>query len=220
MRARPLCWLRSQMRAADRCRGDNKTVTLRRLLRPERPLGLGRNEATPQEALRALKRALERQKKRLALAEAEAADVQLLGQVTSAAEWPKLLAYWERRNPSGVASWPRRLDSGDYALNLWPLPWGSVARAAGLGADVRKRQPKKMLSAPGLTRFDPEKGSDMTTALAVVCATWLEDVGTTDFQALRLAPPVLEAWAPGGRLISRAVVDFDLDWSLPAADGI
>src|SRR5207244_10106348 len=103
MRVRPLFWLRSQMRAADLCRGDNETVTLRRLLRPERPLGLGRNEATPQGALRALKRALERQKKRLALAEAGAADVQLLGQVTSATEWPKLLAYWERRNPSGVA---------------------------------------------------------------------------------------------------------------------
>jgi hypothetical protein len=78
-----------------------------------------------------------------------------------------------------------------------------------------------MLSAPGLTVFDPERrASDATTALAVVCATWLEDVGMSDFQALRLAPPVLEAWATGGRLISRAVADFGLDWSLPAADGI
>jgi hypothetical protein len=86
---------------------------------------------------------------------------------------------------------------------------------------VRKRQPKKMLSAPGLTVFDPEKtASDATTALAVVCATWLEDVGMSDFQALLLAPPVLETWATGGRLRSRAVVDFDLEWSLPAADGI
>jgi hypothetical protein len=31
---------------------------------------------------------------------------------------------------------------------------------------------------------------------------------------------VLEAWAPGGRLVSRAVVDFGLAWPLPAADGI
>ena len=78
-----------------------------------------------------------------------------------------------------------------------------------------------MLSAPGLTVFDPEKGpSDATTALAVVCTTWLEDVGMTDFRALRLAPPVLETWATGGQLLSRAVVDFDLEWSLPAADGI
>src|SRR5271167_710350 len=134
---------------------------------------------------------------------------------------PKLLAYWERRNPSGVASWPRRLDRSAHALNLWPLRAGRVGRAAGLGADVRKRQPKTMLSAPGLTVFDPEKRpSDATTALAIVCATWLEDVGMTAFEALRLAPPVLETWATGGRLLSRAVVDFDLEWSLPVADGI
>ncbi len=125
-------------------------------------------------------------------------DVQLLGQVTPAEEWPKLLAYWELRNPSGVAAWPRRLKRGAYALNLWPLAAGRVGRVAGLGADVRKRQPKKLLCTPGLTSFEPDKGgSDANTALAVVCATWLEDVGMTDFQALRLAPPVLEAWATG-----------------------
>jgi hypothetical protein len=200
---------------------NNGAMTLRGLLRPKRPLEFGKNVATPQDARRALVQALKRQKERLALSEAEAVDVQLVGQVTSAEEWPKLLAYWERRNPSGVATWPRRLDPGAHALNLWPLPAGRVGRAAGLGADVRKRQPKKMLSAPGLTVFDPEKGgSDATTALAVVCTTWLEDVGMTDFQALRLAPPVLETWATGGRLLSRAVVDFGLEWSLPAADGI
>jgi len=165
--------------------------------------------------------ALKRQNERLALSEAEVVDVQLLAQVTPAVEWPKLLAYWERRNPSGVASWPRRLDPGVDALNLWPLPAGRVGRAAGLGADVRKRQPKKLLCAPGLTVFDPEKSaSDATTALAVVCATWLEDVGMTDFRALHLAPPVLETWASGGRLLSRTVEDFSLEWSLPAADGI
>jgi len=196
-------------------------MAIRGLLRPKRRLDFGKNAATSQEARRALMQALKRQRERLAQAEAEAVDVQLLGQVTSAVEWPKLLAYWERRNPSGVASWPRRLDRSAHALNLWPLRAGRVGRAAGLGADVRKRQPKTMLSAPGLTVFDPEKRpSDATTALAVVCATWLEDVGMTAFEALRLAPPVLETWATGGRLLSRAVVDFDLEWSLPVADGI
>jgi hypothetical protein len=196
-------------------------MTLRGLLRPKRSLDFGKNVATPEDARRALTQALKRQRERLALAESEAVDVQLLGQVTSGEEWPKLLAYWERRNPSGVAAWPRRLERGAYALNLWPLAAGRVGRAAGLGADVRKRQPKTMLSAPGLTVFDPEKSaSDATTALTVVCATWMEDVGMTDFQALRLAPPVLESWATGGRLLSRAVVDFGLEWSLPAADGI
>lgn len=199
----------------------NEAVGLRQLLRPRRPLDFGKNAATPQGAQRALTQALKRQKARVDASGAQAMDVQLLAQVTPAVEWPKLLAYWERRNPSGVAGWPRRLDAGAQAVNLWPLPAGRVGRAAGLGADVRKRQPKKMLSAPGLTVFDPAKGdSDATTALAVVCATWLEDVGTTDFQALRLAPPVLETWATAGRLVSRAVVDFGLEWSLPAADGV
>jgi hypothetical protein len=45
-------------------------------------------------------------------------------------------------------------------------------------------------------------------------------VGMSDFEALRLAPPVLEVWATGGRLVSREVVGFALDWPLPAADGI
>jgi hypothetical protein len=196
-------------------------MTLRGLLRPKRPLDFGKNAATPKDARRALTQALKRQNERLGQAETHATDVQLLGQVTSAEEWPKLLAYWERRNPSGVASWPRHLDRSAHALNLWPLRAGRVGRAAGLGADVRKRQPKTMLSAPGLTVFDPEKRpSDATTALAVVCAIWLEDVGMSDFEALRLAPPVLEAWAAGGRLLSRAVVDFGVEWSLPAADGV
>ncbi len=82
-------------------------------------------------------------------------------------------------------------------------------------------RPSTGVEWPKLTVFDPEKcGSDATTALAVVCATWLEDVGMTDFQALRLAPPVLETWATRGRLLSRAIVDFGLEWSLPAADGV
>jgi hypothetical protein len=191
------------------------------LFRPKRRPGLGKTWVTSRDAQRALKRALGRQEQRLARAEAQAVDVQLLGQVTSAAEWPKLLAHWEQRNPSGVAAWPRRLNSSECALNLWPLQAGRVGRAAGLGGDVRKRQPKKMLCTPGLIVFDPEKPeSDAMTGLAAVCATWLEDVGTTDFEALRLAPPVLETWATKGRLISREVVDFDLDWSLPTADGI
>jgi hypothetical protein len=71
----------------------------------------------------------------------------------------------------------------------------------------------------GLTVFDPDHPDDGgRTALAVVCATWLDDVGTTDFQALRLAPPVLELWAPGGRLVSREAVGFGLVWPLPPAD--
>jgi hypothetical protein len=199
---------------------DNAVVSIGRLLRPERHFALGRNLTTPPEAHRALARALKRQRERLALSETEAVDVQLLGQVTSAGEWPKLLGYWERHNPAAIGTWPRRLDGSAHALNLWPLRAGRLGPAAGLGADVRKRLPKKVLCDPGLIVFNPEGrwALDERTALAAVCASWLEDVGMTDFQALRLAPPVLEAWAPRGRLLSRAVVGFGLDWPLPAAD--
>jgi hypothetical protein len=196
-------------------------VSLRDRLRRSPALGMGKNIASPENARSALARALERQDERLREASVDAVDVQLLGQVTPATEWPKLLAYWERRNPSGVGGWPRKLAPHAYALNLWPLPAGRVGRPVGLGEDVRKRQPKKLLCTPGLTRFDPTTaGGDARTALAVVCATWLDDVGTSDFQALRLAPPILEAWAAGGRLLSRNVVDFGLEWSLPAATGV
>jgi len=71
-----------------------------------------------------------------------------------------------------------------------------------------------------LTWAAEKRPNDATTALAVVCATWLEDVGMSDFEALRLAPPVLETWASGGRLLSRAAVDSGPEWSLPAADGV
>jgi hypothetical protein len=42
----------------------------------------------------------------------------------------------------------------------------------------------------------------------------------SEFVGLRLAPPILEVWAAGGRLISRESVAFGLDWPLPPADGI
>jgi hypothetical protein len=189
-------------------------MKLRDRLLAKRPVGLGKNIATPDAARGALARALERQNGRLGGAEGAAKDVQLLAQVTQASEWPRLVAYWERRNPSGVASWPRQLDADTSALNLWPLPAGRTRRAIGVGEDVRKRQPKRLLCTPGLTTFNTTDG-DAETALAVVCTTWLEDVGMTDFAALRLAPPILETWDIGGRLLSRGSVDFGLSWPLP-----
>jgi hypothetical protein len=184
-------------------------------LRGKPTFGIGRHVTTPAHARRMLARALQRQEARLERAQSSAIDVQLLGQATPATDWPKLLAYWQRRNPSGVAAWPPQLATGTYALNLWPLRAGRLARPAA-HSDVRQRQPKKLLCTPGLTVFDTSRGNDAQTALAVVCTSWLEDVGMTDFQALRLAPPLLEVWAYAGRLASRDMVTFDLEWSLPA----
>src|SRR5271155_6171159 len=123
-------------------------MTLRGLLRPKRPLDVGKNAATLQDARSALRQALKRQNERLRQSDTDAVDVQLLGQVTSAVEWPKLLAYWERRNPSGVGSWPRRLDPSAHALNLWPLPAGRGGGAGGRRGDGPPRPPQKKRSPP------------------------------------------------------------------------
>jgi hypothetical protein len=177
---------------------------------------------TTRAAIKALRRALDRQDKRLRDVGGEVLQVQLLGQATAAAEWPRLLAYWQQRHPSGTAEWPSRVDSGAWVLNLWPLPAGSAGRARGVGGDVYMRQPMKMHGAPALTVFNPQRtGTDATTALAVVCAVWFESVRKTDYPAMRFAPPILEEWAEGGRLLLREIIDFGLKWSLPsAADGM
>lgn len=146
-------------------------------------------------------------------------EVQPLAQVTPTSEWPKLRSYWSRRIPAGTGAWPAHIEPGSFALNLWPIAPGRVGRAAGLGADVFARQPKMLLCTPGLSVFDPHTGSDVHTVLAVLVATWLTDVGM-EVPALRLAPPVLECWAPGGRLLSREVATFGLKWQLPPPDGV
>lgn len=169
----------------------------------------------------ALARALRRQEKRLRGVEVGVIDVQLLGQISCAEDWPRLLAYWDQLVPTETARWTRIVEPGTYSLNLWPVPAGPMGRAVGMGGDVGKRQPKKLLQTPAVIHFDPQKSSlDAETALAIVCTHWLEDSGMKKYEALRFAPPVLEAWATRGRLISREIVDFDLAWPLPPADGI
>lgn len=176
---------------------------------------------TTRAAMQALRLALERQEQRAREIGGEAIRVQLLGQATSAAEWPKLLAYWQQRHPSGTAKWPRRVEPGAWVLNLWPLPAGSAGHAKGVGRDVGMRQPTKMHGAPALTVFNPlRRGTAATTALALICASYFEGLHKTDYPAMRFAPPILEEWAAGGRLLLREIVDFGLHWSLPPAAGV
>jgi hypothetical protein len=176
---------------------------------------------TAPAAMKALHRALDRQNERVRDIGGEMLEVQLLGQATAAAEWPKLLAYWQQRHPAGTAEWPRRVDPGAWVMNLWPLPAGSANHARGVGGDVGMRQPTKMYGAPALTVFNPQRrGTAAATALALVCALWLEGLHNTDYPAMRFAPPILEAWAPGGRLLFREVIDYGLAWSLPPAAGV
>jgi hypothetical protein len=77
------------------------------------------------------------------------------------------------------------------------------------------------MCTPGLTIFDPElAGRNAVTVLADGCTVWLEDVARERFDAVRLAPPILETWAAGGRLVARGVVDLSVDWPLPVASGV
>jgi len=199
-------------------------VGLRDLVSSRQQFDLPREQAKLKRARRALARALALHEKRLAAAGDVATEVQLLGQLSSASDWPKLLAYWER---SVGNHWPRTLPPDAYALNLWPVPPGHMKRATRMIGDVRKRQPKKLLSTPALNLFTPttvsssqfKLNSDALAAVAreglcELCASWLEGIGVKEFTALRVAPPILEIWTPGGRLISREVVDFGLNWPL------
>jgi hypothetical protein len=199
-------------------------VGLRDLVSSHQQFDLGRKQAKLERDRRALGLALALHEKRLAAASDVATEVQLLGQLSSASDWPKLLAYWE----SSVGTyWPRTLSADAYALNLWPISPRQMKGATGMISDVRKRQPKKLLSTPALNLFTPKTVSSLqlkmnSDALAVIareglcelCASWLENIGVKEFTALRVAPPVLEIWNPGGRLISREVVDFGLNWPL------
>lgn len=187
------------------------------LRRPKLQPGAGAKRATPKQARRALARTLALHEKRLATNSEGATEVQLLGQLSSASDWSALRAHWERRVGAHTASWPRTLPIETRALNLWPIKPGRVGPPAGMKGDVRKRQPTQLLSTPALAQFTPMRTS-ATLVLCGLCAAWLEDVGMEQFAALRIAPPILEDWAPGGRLLSREVVDFGLSWSLPAAD--
>jgi hypothetical protein len=149
-------------------------------------------------------------------------DVQLLGQISGSRDWAAIHQYWTRR--SGLTGgWPRQLAPGELALNLWPIPPGLLHLTTGVGASPQKRQPRTVLGTPALVRWD---GNSPTATpydgLARAVASWVNDVLTENEYpcGVRLAPPILEEWAYKGRLVSRTIVAFDLDWQLPPASDL
>lgn len=149
-------------------------------------------------------------------------SVQLLGQVSASGDWPQIREYWTRR--SGLTgSWPTRLAPNEMVLNLWPIAPGQLQRTTGVGAKPPRRQPRKLLGTPALLSFDAaQSAASSDDALARAIASWLDDVIAHDEYAggFLLAPPLLEEWAPKGRLVRRRVVTFDLDWPLAAAEAL
>jgi hypothetical protein len=171
---------------------------------------------------RLLRDALQRVNAHTARAGGSPTDVQLLAQVSVSDDWPQIREYWTRR--AGLtASWPTRVGPNELALNLWPIHPGSLQLTTGVGVKPQRRQPPKLLGTPALACFDPVQGrTSADEALARAVASWADDVLTHDeFRAgLRLAPPILEEWASKGRLVSRRVITFDLEWTLAGAEGV
>jgi hypothetical protein len=149
--------------------------------------------------------------------------VQLLGQISGADDWPQIRDHWTRR-VGLTGSWPQRLNPGERVLNLWPCAPGSVKLTTGVGLRVAKRQPRRLLSTPALLRFNPaERRITSEGALAQAILSWVDDVVVAHGEypnGVQLAPPILEEWAPKGRLVSRQIHTFDVEWQLPAADGV
>lgn len=165
----------------------------------------------------ALRDAMARAREHTERAKGVPVRVQLLAQISEPEDWGRIRAYWTRR--SGMTgSWPNRLGPRERVLNLWPIPADKVGALIGRGASPEKRQPSKLLSAPGIAVFDPTtRRVSSEGALATLIGNWLDDVRVHDDypRGLELAPPLLEEWAPNGRIVSRRVVTFDLDWELP-----
>lgn len=171
---------------------------------------------------RLLRDALQRINAHTARAGGSPTDVQLLAQVSVSDDWPQIREYWTRR--AGLTgSWPTRVGPMEMVLNLWPIPPGHVHLTAGVGLKPPKRQPRKVLGTPALLTFDGRSGeSKSDEALARAIASWVADVLAYDEypNGVALAPPILEQWASKGRLVSRRVLTFDLNWELPPAEGV
>jgi hypothetical protein len=145
--------------------------------------------------------------------------VQLLGQISGREDWSQIRDYWTRR--SGLTgSWPTRLGPSELVLNLWPIRPGHLQLATGIGMKAPRRQPRRLLGTPALISFDAK--SPRSDALARAIASWLDDViEHGDYPGgFALAPPILEEWAPRGRLVSREVVTFGLAWQLEPPEGV
>jgi hypothetical protein len=172
---------------------------------------------------RLLRDALKRASAHTARTDGSPAEVQLLGQVSGSKDWPHVREYWTRR-ASLTGGWPQRLGPHELVLNLWPISPGTVGLTTGVGAKPETRQPRKLLSTPSLLSFDPARRRlNSESALAQVIASWVDDVviAHSEFPSgLLLAPPILEEWAPKGRLLRRTILTFNLDWRLPSAEGV
>ncbi len=175
---------------------------LRRAL-PDRSLvpDLGRGQATPKQARRALRAALDQSRRDVT--GTEPSKLVLIGQSRGGPDYAAQRRHWQRRARGwGVESWPERLQSGRYALFLAPVSPEAAARP------LAHPHPAAM---PSFIDFDDVLPPE--SALAIVISVWLTKVAPTHLGSVALAPPILERYAHG-RLRRRELFDYGLEWPL------
>lgn len=176
-----------------------------RFLRRDLVLDYGKGVATPEEARRALKRALKANARHAARAGDEPVGLCLVGQARSGEDYRAIRRHYLRKARGwSAARWPESLPSERYALFVAPVTPEAASR--------RRDNPRPVVE-PIFLDFERDL-LPPDAALAIAVAVWLQRVAVHQADAAALAPPVLEQYA-GGRLLKREVHDYGLEWSLP-----
>jgi hypothetical protein len=165
----------------------------------------GSGRATPKDARRALKKALDQAEKRARRTDGVPTPFCLVGQVRSGRDYAAQRRHWLRKARGWSAEgWAEHLPDGHYSVFVAPV---------SPDAAVRAREHPRPSAVPVQIEFNlvlpPE------SALAIATSVWLSQVAVRDFDAVALTPPVLEHYATG-RLVTREVLDCGLGWPLPS----
>lgn len=145
---------------------------------------------------------------------AQVVEVQPLLQVAAADGYAAFRDGWtaawrKQANSYTTAVWPMRLEVGEVAVLLLPLAAGRVGAAIG-------RHPR-VVSRPLMLSGHPPQGRDFEDVCVAALETWLRL--PTGKVAPVLAPPVIEV-LQHGRASRRYVQQFEVEWPLPAPDGL
>ncbi|MDQ3647204.1 MAG: hypothetical protein M3433_01200 [Actinomycetota bacterium] len=170
-------------------------------------LDFGKGAATPDQARRALKRALNNITRHAARAGDKPTELCLIGQTRSGADYQKMRSHWMLKARGWSAKrWPARLPGDRYALFVAPVPPETAPR--------RRDHPR-----PGAEPVFVDFALDWPpeSALAMGISVWLQQVAVHQLDAVALAPPILERYS-GGRLLKREIHDYGLEWPLAAVE--
>lgn len=142
------------------------------------------------------------------------AELQLVVQFCDQRAFPAWATAWrDAWGDAGVQTptlqWPRGLPTGQVAALLLPLSAGRVGTAIGT-------HPSPVFEPLLVHALLPDDIGARDFGLNLIIR-WLASRGTGE--GARLAPPVLEL-TQAGRVTKRAVETYDVEWDLPAPDGL